>query len=121
MCLTALLPPPPTPITLMMEDCSFGKSNFISVLFRWLVLTFLFLVFFAFFEPFLAFRKYLVEETALGFPRMILDCAVLLLGFLILLETFYHQTNTSSVRRTRDGILGGLAQVFVGVSDSGIH
>jgi hypothetical protein len=25
--LTALLPPPPTPITLMIEDCSLGKSN----------------------------------------------------------------------------------------------
>jgi len=22
-----LLPPPPTPITFMIEDCSFGKSN----------------------------------------------------------------------------------------------
>ena len=30
---TALLPPPPTPITLIIEDCSFGKSNFIMILF----------------------------------------------------------------------------------------
>jgi len=31
--LTALLPPPPTPITLMMEDLSVGKSKLIMIVF----------------------------------------------------------------------------------------
>jgi hypothetical protein len=42
MWLTAFPPPPPTPITLMIDDWSFGKSNSIMVGFLVLFFNFLF-------------------------------------------------------------------------------